>query len=325
MDPSIPEILIIKVLAREASAPEIAQVDAWLNASSENLKVFEEYKLIFKNQLSDHIFFDAGNAFEKIEPSLDKTNYRKYRFTYVSVAASLILLITLGVFYFNSNQAITKEEVAWQTLITGLRERKSFKLADGSVIYLNSESSIKWRKSFVNAPLREVFLEGEAFFEVAHDSLRPFIVKTAHISTKVLGTSFNINSINGIIKVSVASGSVSVKHPESETTLSPAQQFTYQLDNQKWWIDQIRPDDISAWRSGVLIFDNTRMDTAAIMLEKFYDANINFQDMPIKYCRITARFSDEPLLHVLEAIKEATGIDYAVDKGEVKLMGTQCK
>lgn len=325
MHPSFYEILISKVLSKEASADEIEQLENWLELSSENKIAFEEYKLIYKNQPVLNLVFDANSAFEKIEQVLNVKPSTPARFNYISIAASLILFISLGIFYFNSRHESKIIRAEWKTFTTGISERKSFKLSDESIIHLNSESSVKWRRSFDNESSREIILEGEAFFEVSPDSLRPFIVHTSNISTKVLGTTFNIDSNNETIRITVGSGSVGVKHSETETILSPGQQFTWHPENKKWQIKQVNAEEISAWRSGILVFENTKMDSAAAVLEKWYDTKILFQDNPIRACRITGRFKDEPLIHILDAIREATGIEYKIDNNQVKLMGTYCK
>ena len=151
----------------------------------------------------------------------------------VKVAASLLILVGLGSAVYLESKTQPEQELA-QSIITKTTEwgqRSDIVLSDGTQITLNAGSSIEFPESFEGAPVREVTLNGEAFFEVAKNPNKPFLIKTEGVTTKVLGTSFNVNSyaFNDHISVTVKTGKVQVQ----STSKNGQVNTVYLLPNEK--------------------------------------------------------------------------------------------
>src|SRR5690606_16871269 len=138
-------------------------------------------------------------------------------------------------------------------------ERSRFTLPDGSLVWLNCTSSLRYLESF-SGNERKVELVGEAFFEVMEDSLRPFIVYSGNLSTTALGTSFNVAAYpeKDMIEVALISGKVSINdhvRRDELMVLNPGMGMRYDRQTQKAIRETINADKVLAWKSGVLIFD----------------------------------------------------------------------
>ena len=153
------------------------------------------------------IDFDTSQAWQQVEGKAQQPK-RKRMYVYLRRTASVaavFLLMALGYYVFTppANNQI------WHELSTQ-QLKDTIELADGSVVYLNQQASFSYPQTF-EPDKREVRLEGEAFFEVAKDAQRPFIINTTHADIRVLGTSFNINTDADQTEVSVTTGKVSVQ------------------------------------------------------------------------------------------------------------------
>lgn len=156
----------------------------------------------------------------KIVPTRKLIPYRL-----IAVAAS-ILIIFASLVFFKANLANLIHPVQQQQTMSATGERKQLQLADGTKVWLSPNSKLSYPDKFTNKQ-RLVSLDGEAFFEVAHDAEHPFIIKTGQVSTTVLGTSFNINAYQQkhTINVTLVSGKVAVALNTKNVTMLPNQQI----------------------------------------------------------------------------------------------------
>src|SRR5690606_37299033 len=121
---------------------------------------------------------------------------RKFNIPLIKIAALFLLVVGLGILYYSLPEREIPKQINWLTYSTKPGVKSSITLGDGTKVTLNAGTSIRYIQNFVG-DTREVFLDGEAFFEVAHDTLKPFIVHTQDIKTKALGTSFNVKGNSG--------------------------------------------------------------------------------------------------------------------------------
>ena len=168
--------------------------------------------------------------------------------------------------------------------------------------------------------VREVYLEGEAFFDVAPNPDRPFIVRTGNISTKVLGTSFNIRTYpeEEAVKVAVVTGKVMV---ESKTEakdqqanqpilLKPSEMVTYDKKKLTAEVAPIDIENIIAWNNDILIFNNARFSEVVDQLERWYGVEFKIQrGEPIKK-GFSGVFENQSLEYVLEGISYTSDFQY---------------
>lgn len=243
---------------------------------------------------------------------------------WVRVAASIAIVLTVSVFLI---WRAPSNEV---TIATTNGERDTILLADGSRIFLNVASQITFSKSF-NKRKREVNLIGEAFFEVAKNPKRPFIVHCSDVNTTVLGTSFNIKAFDEEpTVVTVATGKVQVaipKYPNQKPLiLTPNQQAIYDAKTRQLTRRRgVIAANFIAWKEGFLQFDNTPMQEAIVTLEKWYDVNITLKNPALAKCKISGKFPGDNLKNVLEIIQFITSIHYQFENNkQVALSGKAC-
>ena len=319
-----PEELIARFLSGEATTEEQLTLHEWVSASPLNQTLFQEYIDLLNMKGKNSPAFSATIALQEINKRIDLSEKKSGQSAYwLRIAASLIvasLLGVLGYWFVNTNSST---DIKWNERLTRSGQKLSIQLADGSKVTLNSNSTLKWPTTFGNH--REVFLTGEAFFEVTKDSLHPFVVHTTTIDTKVLGTSFNVQESAEQVSVTVVTGKVQVANETFSELLTPRQKLIYQVANENWQRETTDLENELAWKKGILILYNERLDQAAVRIEKWFGVKINFEDVAVKNCRITGKFKNETLEHVLDAMSDATGIHYIISNQKVTLSGGGCK
>jgi len=189
-------------------------------------------------------------------------------------------------------------------------------LQDGSVVMLNSGSSMTYPSSFDGMSNREVALSGEAFFEIAKNPEQPFVVKTQDMYTRVYGTVFNISAYDEdeISEVVLVEGSVGVGHHiESETIqmLKPSQKASNILgDDTMFHIEDVDISPYISWTKGVLAFENESMRDIIKRLQRQYNVKIENQYGELNQRRFTGMFDEEDIDHVLRTIQAHTHFRY---------------
>lgn len=206
--------------------------------------------------------------------------------------------------------------------------KKKINFPDGSVISLNSGSKVSFLRGFASDK-REIVLRGEAFFEVAKDSLRPFIVHTGNISTQALGTSFNINysPYDTAITVALATGVVKIDKLDKDrkrqiTRLAPGQQLSYNKVTQQHAVVSFDRDEVLGWKQGVLSFKQANMKQTIKKLENWYgvDIEVDTSGMPDEAWNYTGEYDSEALDKVLEGIGFVKGFSFDRTGKEVRIV-----
>ncbi|HEY9260544.1 FecR family protein [Chitinophaga sp.] len=163
------------------------------------------------------------------------------------------------------------------TLTTPGGMQFSITLADGSKVRLNASSSLRYPAWFASNK-REVYLTGEAFFDVVADPAHPFIVHVNETAVQALGTSFNIKAYpeEKIAKTTLLTGAVNVKLPANEKTLHIGEQLHYNTTNQQSWSGNVNVEAVTAWKEGLFLFENERIDEIMLEIGRWYDMKVIF-------------------------------------------------
>lgn len=223
---------------------------------------------------------------------------------------------------------------------TAYGERKNIQLPDGSVVNLNAGSTVKIDADF-GTTARNVYLEGEAFFDVKHDKKTPFIVRTAAMDIKALGTAFDVKAyknesiteaslIRGLVEVTLKENDnqVLLLHPNHKiawqqhrppTAVSPVRQAPLPAsDGIPQKLKPTHQGDIKeiAWKENRLVFDGEALSDIAAELERWYGARIYFKDDDIRNYRYTGVFEKEDLKTVLEFLQESRHFNFRIDTRE---------
>ncbi|MDD4116106.1 MAG: FecR domain-containing protein [Massilibacteroides sp.] len=207
---------------------------------------------------------------------------------YVAAAVLFFLLS----YWIALNQIRVSEDTTLLSLHVPAGQRLRFTLQDGTSVWLNSRSTLSYPVSFTGGE-RRVMLEGEAYFEVAKDADRPFIVSSQDAEMKVLGTTFNVYSYpeTGIIKTSLLEGSLLVYYKDKEkenTLLKPNEQVT--LRNGGMEVEQINDKGYFLWTEGIYSFSNEPLDNILRKLEIYFDIEIVVKDPTIYTWEYTGKF-----------------------------------
>lgn len=270
---------------------------------------------------------------DRIAPGNTKPKEKKLKmiyFHFFKYAAVVLLLISLslaGYLYFRQQKTV--QEIHYITTSVPTRQKGMVKLPDGSKVWLNSESALKYPSDFASRN-REVFLNGEAFFEVTHDQQKPFIVKTSGINIKVLGTSFNVMSYeeDNLIETTVVSGSVSISEmPDSkknnkanEIILKPDQQAIYNKQEANINLTNVDAKLYTTWKEGEYIFNNEMLVDIVKKIERWYEVKVIFRDESIKNYRLSGSFKDnETIIQILDMISLAAHVSYIIDDNNIIL------
>jgi transmembrane sensor len=204
-------------------------------------------------------------------------NLRKSYLLFSRVAAVLlILLLTVaGLYISNSLRRTTVSE-----LIAPRGQKSKAILEDGTVVWLNSGSSIHYTNNY-NRKNREVKLTGEAYFDVSKNKKLPFIVKSSDLVIKALGTTFNLMAYpeDEIIAITLIEGKVQVRAPANKTiSLSPNQKVIYNKLNNNFVIEEVDPVFSISWKDNVLKFDDQPLTDILAQLERWYDVKFYYPE-----------------------------------------------
>ncbi|MFL9845649.1 FecR family protein [Flavobacterium rhizosphaerae] len=230
--------------------------------------------------------------YSHINSTRRKTGFAKM----LKIAAAIVLLLGAGLF-----TALYNNKVPMVKQFAARGEKKEVTLKDGSVIVLNSGSSITYPEVFGNT--RNVTLTGEAYFKVFRNPSKPFIVSTHNATIKVLGTSFNINSFKQhTTHVSVLTGKVEVSAPSGQKVILVKNQQAAYTDNNGFIRTGADSNEGIAWTRNIIALNNATLAETAKILENWYDAEIELQGAGLGSLTITGKFKDEKLDSVLESI-----------------------
>lgn len=178
----------------------------------------------------------------------------------------------------------------YQTLSVPIGGEYKLILSDGSAVWLNSDTRIRFPLSFTGNK-RTVFLEGEAYFEVAHHPSQPFIVSVKDMEVEVLGTKFNVKaySDDSTVYTTLAEGRVKTIVPQSNTNLllTPNQQCIFNKSNGKMQKREVDAYTFTGWTQGKFIFENETLDEIMKQLSRWYGIEVLYQNPQIKNYRFT--------------------------------------
>lgn len=233
---------------------------------------------------------------------------------YAAIAASIIGIIVVGRYFFN--------EPAYNLEYrTAFAEIKKVSLTDGSVVTLNSNSILKVASDFSNGNDREVFLEGEAFFEVAKKTGSAFNVKTStDMGVQVLGTEFNVKTRRESIFVYLQSGKVRLTSHSEDLTLKPGETAKFNKSSRKVSIDKhslTHEMETLAWKENLFIMNDTPLSTICNHIEDNFGVKVILKDPSLSDRRVTAKAPALDLGILLKILSETLEISIVKNQNEI--------
>lgn len=245
-------------------------------------------------------------------------------------AAAAVLIIAASVWIFNTqipsspkSQKVAAAAVRTETTKRG--EKLILELPDGTKVHVNANSVVSYPVTF--SQTREVTLKGEAFFDVTHDPSHPFTVKTGTSSVSVLGTTFNVKAGNANkVQVTLVTGKVNVKSATQEIGIEPGYQAIVNTDDNNIEKHKVNVHDFIGWKDNVLVFRETSLDEAVVILEEWYDAKIEIQSPALKDCKISGEYKNESLENVIRSLEFLLKADAQFkDEKNIRISGKGCK
>ena len=294
------ETLLTKYFEGNTTPPENEQIEAWLNADEEHLRIAKQLNTLYLAVDTQHITkkIDTEKALDKVKSRTKVRNLSWWGWTQ-RIAAILSVPLLIGVLAL---------------------------YPDSTVVHLNSESSLRY-PTFFAGDVRQVELNGEAYFDVTHHPRKRFIVSTPHHSqVEVYGTSFNVEAYGNETPISTTliKGSVGFIYKNSKgkfqkSMLSPRQKLVYspQTGDIKCYVTS-GESEIS-WKDGKLIFNDTPLDEVLHMLGKRFNVEFVLSNKELKGCSFTGTFTHQRLERIMEYFRISSRIRWRyIDSADIK-------
>ena len=321
--------LISTFLAEGLEADVLEELKAWIAESEENRVHFMKCPEIWFSAVQEQEgkYYDQEKAFELFEKRVEKQKAEKrkaripvWRGLY-KYAVAILLFGFISYFSYQKGENSLRNALAEIGVEAPTGSQTRLHLPDGTTVLLNSDSRITYAQDFgVNS--REVTLQGEGYFEVAHNQKIPFYVKTEDVQVRVLGTKFNFRDYpeDGEVVVSLIEGKVALKNKirqEADLVLMPDEQMVLDKKEKVMKKESMNAQAVLQWAEGCLSFDETPLLEVAKILERSYDVEIEFTEESLKELRFYGNFNrtKQGLNDILNALS-ATGKVHYMLKGE---------
>ncbi|WP_192345916.1 FecR family protein [Algoriphagus sp. Y33] len=313
--------IVSKTLRGKASKEEIQKFNSWYDKGIDSSCHIQDFKKRDKAQIESEMLKNIQKATHyQLPNTLPKQGFLRWK-----VAASLILLVGIGLLAMNKLTPGSQEsqETAFLTFENSKGMIKKVKLPDGSIVSLFHNTHIKVAENF--SENRFVKLSGEAFFEVKRDTLHPFLVESANLTTEVLGTSFLIKNLVGRQEVvAVKTGLVKVSDQVDSTfMLTPNLRLDY--TNQTGFVStMLENDPLLAWTQDIIVFKNTPMNEMITTLEDWYGVKMTHDLKASNTCQISGTYEKQSLENLLQLIQYSIPITYQLDGKKVTISFKNC-
>lgn len=302
---------------------ERLQIEVWLNSSEENKRIAKQIHTLYLAMDTVSVFkkVDTEKALQcvksRMSGQLDIKSKKTIWWEWVQRVAVILFVPLLAILIWQNLNGGDKEIAQMMEVKTSPGIMTSLTLPDGTVAYLNSESSLSYPSSF-SGDIREVTLSGEAYFEVTKNPEKKFIVRTPHHSRiEVLGTSFNVEAYEDYADVATTliEGSVHFLYNSNgdvskQIALSPGQKLLYVSDSDKVKLYNTSGISEIAWKDGKVILDNTSLEEALRMLEKRYGVEFVIKNEKLKNSSFTGTFAKQRLEKILEYFRISSKIHW---------------
>lgn len=320
--------LLGKQLAGEISPDESVELKSILADNKAFRTEYKQLQTYFESETAEEENIDQ--VFSRIKAKIIVSEELgltvvKNKYSIWLKIAAVVGIVIVGALVYNRETIFFKktDQLKLTQALTKAAEVKTILLADGSTVKMNSGSRLKYPDHFT-ADTRDVYLSGEAFFDVKKDAKHPFIVHTEQLAVKVLGTAFDVKAYqnDAFTETTLIRGkvSISLKNNTAQTfILKPNDKFT--LSNGRGSISQLMlfnragADKVieTAWLNHELIFKNNRFDEVAKLFERWYDIKIAFKEPELKAIQFTGHFEKESLTDALNVLRLIENFNYSVN------------
>lgn len=322
------ENIINKYLNHSATETEKKQLLQWLEEKEENRRSFKKtYDLWLHTDASLTDDIEVEKAFSRLKRRiLSSRNKKRMLFEsrhLVRIAVAALLLFSAGYVGYMMRGKQNSQAITFYQLLTGTNGKGEYRLPDGSIVWLNANSMLKYPQTFTGKK-REVYLEGEALFEVQKNADNPFVVKTGGMNIEVLGTRFLVNNHpqKNIVETVLINGCVEVSGDYFNKTqrMQPGEIITYNKQTQVINRSNVNANDYTNWIHSKLVFDKTNLEQVIINLEKWFGVEIIASPELIRNTHMSFTIRRESLDEVLTYMSLTASIDYTWEGDVLRLL-----
>ena len=319
---SIDQVIAKYILGKESS-DELDQLEVWKSEAQENLESLKAMQALWKDSdvLLDYQEFDTEAGLARFENSIaveskqPKAKVRTLNWKVMSsIAASLVVLLS-AVFLMNDN------DISTITPYTASEQVQEINLTDGTVVQLDQDSHIE----YVNSDESQIFdLEGRAYFDVAKQNNRSFIINTNQGTVRVVGTRFVVNTSDDITTVTVEEGIVVYSINDKKYRLTEGNKLVHNATGIK--VTDVNNDNLISWVDNSLVFKNVKVKSVLSDLEDHFNVSITkSKSKAINYkCNISSSFKNQTFENILEELSVTIGLEYHIDNGSYVIDAIQC-
>ncbi len=319
--------LLAKQLAGEAEPDEARTVETWLRESEANQEYFDGLQQLWqqvpKARAQPTRVVDMETALRKVKAQIQESPIPRARIVpmrfWMQAAAAVLVLVVAAVWFFRTPQPSQPLQIAaTDTTLTDT-------LTDGSVVVLNRNSGLRIAENF-NRKERRMRLSGEAYFQVAHDTTRAFVVEVGSLEVQVMGTAFNVDGHSDLnnVTVTVNTGKVRLRTATQTELLTAGQQAVYENTTGKITrLTQADPN-VLAYKNRRFVFDGVPLREVVQQLSDVYDIDISLKNKALENCPLTAPFDNLALDEVLNIIALSFDLTIERSNGKVVLDGAGC-
>jgi transmembrane sensor len=329
---------IHRYLANEAPVEERRELESWVEQSEENRKFFESYRKIYRIKIGhkhQYNIEDALYIFRQLMNSdvvpasiapvhrIERNRKRHVKTAFwIKAAAVAVIALGLSLYFYSTHETFdnktVKEVASGITIETEPGEQKSFRLSDGTRIKLNASSRVYLPSDF-GMSRREVSLQGEAFFEVAHNAELEFIVETEAARVSVLGTSFAIRAWQdrdeSVIAVQTGRVAVYSSNPDihEQTVLGAGEYSQVRFGQAPGPASQANFEQFIGWTNQKFVFEETPLRDVLHQLGLHFNVRIAVKDSASIDDPVTARYRGETLEEILRFTSITHGVTFEVE------------
>jgi ferric-dicitrate binding protein FerR (iron transport regulator) len=263
-----------------------------------------------------------------------KSKFTRKKILRIAYLCALFIVGVFAIVYsFLPNEqpeAIPKLSDKVQVVFTKKGKRNLVTLPDGTKVWLNAESSLTYPKNMDSLKNRTVKLSGEAFFQVSENLQKPFVVQVGEVNVVGYAASFDVKAYSSAnVEAIVLTGRVRMEHkdqPINKVTISPEQSATFDTITNNMVVDNnVNAAMLSAWRNGVIYFQEQRFAQIKTTLERWYDINIHIEDTTSLSCHFTGELNNKTLRETLNMFVKDKPASFVVNGSDVLIKGKLCQ
>lgn len=335
MEKKLPWDSIISKLRGNSTNEETNEFEYWLNEGT-NLQLFEQLQTVWENiqnkvatyepdleyywkELSARLHLEGENNTQLAAKQQNTKSIPFKRFYQYVAAASILLVITFsGAYFLGINRSFEPVKSESYASLTG---KSKVILSDGSEVWLHSNTTLSYSNN-TNSNTREVNLSGEAYFNVAHDANKPFIVKVGEVAVRVHGTKFNVNAYNtsNSVLVSLSEGSVALKTQGKEVFLKPGEEGNFNLATKQLAVNKGDVEFAQSWTNDRLRFQKKNLREVCKYLSKWYSVQITIDPAIADNQAYSFTLRNESLEEIVRLLSRVNAINYQfTEKNELIL------